>query len=326
MSNIVVFHHNDLDGYGAAAVVYHWASDFIGTDNISGENFRFLECNYADHKVKTSRLNECGFDRINYIFIVDLSFSTVEHFEEVYAMLDIYPESKIIWIDHHEDSTNLIPVLYEDARFRKETSSARIQYEVSKDRSGAWLTWHYLVGIKYDNAGLTIPMVLVFIDDYDRWVHNYPESKILNNVFWACAEGEDLKNPRSVMWDSMLCDLGLNAMLYKGLVIADYKTNLNSEIFKNCVYVVDDFEGYKAIVLNNHGNSECFCDAYNEYPICVLWRFNGQQYTYSLYSNPKFNVNCNEIAAKYGGGGHPGAAGFATDELLPALRKGTKVN
>jgi nanoRNase/pAp phosphatase (c-di-AMP/oligoRNAs hydrolase) len=38
-------------------------------------------------------------------------------------------------------------------------------------------------------------------------------------------------------------------------------------------------------------------------------------WTYGLYST-KSNVNCGEIAKKYGGGGHFSASGFQSDKFL----------
>lgn len=320
MKNIVIFHHNDLDGYGAAAVVYNMIFN-NANDNSSVNMCTFLECNYGSLKVTASRLIEAGFKHIEQIYIVDLSFSNSDTFGEVYKILEAYPECKINWIDHHEASINFLSTCKDDGTFQVLVASHKLKYYITDKHSGAWLAWEYM-----NNQILAfMPQVVKYIDDYDRWVHNYPESKWLNNIFWSYKPGTELKSPNSRTWNSIIYDdTILSQIIQNGKIIADYKSGLYEGIFKSYAYVVDDFEGYKAIVLNSNGNSECFCDAYDSYPICILWRFNGSIYTYSLYSNPKFNVNCNEIAVKYGGGGHPGAAGFATDELLPALRSGHK--
>ena len=47
----------------------------------------------------------------------------------------------------------------------------------------------------------------------------------------------------------------------------------------------------------------------------MVWAFNGEKYSYTLYSNDK-NVDCSKIAEKYGGGGGRGASGFSSNELL----------
>ena len=47
----------------------------------------------------------------------------------------------------------------------------------------------------------------------------------------------------------------------------------------------------------------------------MVWVFNGTKYSYSIFSS-NLNVDCSKIAEKYSGGGHKGAAGFSSDELL----------
>lgn len=51
----------------------------------------------------------------------------------------------------------------------------------------------------------------------------------------------------------------------------------------------------------------------DKYDMFIGFSFNGKRWTYGLRST---KVNCSEIAMKYGGGGHPGAAGFSSDDLL----------
>ena len=51
------------------------------------------------------------------------------------------------------------------------------------------------------------------------------------------------------------------------------------------------------------------------YDILMPFSFNGRNgtWTYSMYSK---TVDVSEIAKKYGGGGHKGAAGFNTNRLI----------
>ena len=42
--------------------------------------------------------------------------------------------------------------------------------------------------------------------------------------------------------------------------------------------------------------------------------FDGSKWTVSIYSTNK-NIDCSELAKKYGGGGHKGAAGFQCENL-----------
>ena len=72
--------------------------------------------------------------------------------------------------------------------------------------------------------------------------------------------------------------------------------------------------GYKCAVINRKTNSWIFGEKYKEYPLVMVWVFNGEKYLFSIFSsNPK--VNCAAIAESYGGGGHVGAAGFTLDNM-----------
>jgi len=55
-----------------------------------------------------------------------------------------------------------------------------------------------------------------------------------------------------------------------------------------------------------------FGDKINEFDICIGFVFDGLRYTVGLYSQ---KLDVSEIAKKYGGGGHPGAAGFVCKQL-----------
>ena len=62
------------------------------------------------------------------------------------------------------------------------------------------------------------------------------------------------------------------------------------------------------------GGSLVFGDLIKEYPMSMVWAFDGKYYQYSIYSQDS-NIFCNKIAEKYGGGGHKGAAGFRLEDM-----------
>ena len=73
---------------------------------------------------------------------------------------------------------------------------------------------------------------------------------------------------------------------------------------------------HQRVILLYKSNSLIFGeDIYNTYPICVVFAYDGEYYEYTLYSSDK-NVDCSKIAEKFGGGGHKGAAGFRSKELV----------
>ena len=81
-----------------------------------------------------------------------------------------------------------------------------------------------------------------------------------------------------------------------------------------------EFEDKSFLVLNARGNSKNF-DFVDKGKTdgLMLWTFNGTEYTYTMYHSKKGkkdNIDLSEIAVQYGGGGHPGACGFASKKFL----------
>jgi nanoRNase/pAp phosphatase (c-di-AMP/oligoRNAs hydrolase) len=79
------------------------------------------------------------------------------------------------------------------------------------------------------------------------------------------------------------------------------------------------YRPYKCFAVNlGHCNSDYFKSLpEGKYDILMPFVFNGEQFIISLYSK---TVDVSEIAKKYGGGGHKGAAGF-TCYRLPFTRR-----
>ena len=83
---------------------------------------------------------------------------------------------------------------------------------------------------------------------------------------------------------------------------------------------VADFQGYKAVMCNQTGNSEMFTGYFNPAKHDVMITFQlirGEYLTVSLYTTHTDRLHMGELAKKIGeagdhpsGGGHAGAAGF----------------
>lgn len=51
----------------------------------------------------------------------------------------------------------------------------------------------------------------------------------------------------------------------------------------------------------------------------VKFYFNGEKWCYGFYSDGHDDIDCSEIAKKFGGGGHRCASGCATDVPIEGL-------
>lgn len=88
--NLLCYHHNDLDGRCAAAVVAHYFKD-KNPDN-------YIESDYTGLKTELCWDND-------EVFIVDYSF-TENTMEALLAICDI--ARRVVWIDHHDSSIDLV--------------------------------------------------------------------------------------------------------------------------------------------------------------------------------------------------------------------------
>lgn len=68
-----------------------------------------------------------------------------------------------------------------------------------------------------------------------------------------------------------------------------------------------------SVYLMNSGNmnSDFYGPEIFNYDICMNYCYSGKDVKFSLYSQTP-GVDCGAIARLFGGGGHPGAAGFST--------------
>ena len=332
--DFVVFHHNDLDGYGSAAVV---ASSLIYARKVATyEDITFIVCNYNDkNPTKARLLDATGGIYPREVYVVDVSLKSIEEIEELYDMME--NGSKVFWFDHHEASRLLLsemrkqsdPVDFVAERaYRRHTEYVRdnmLVMDVNMRYCATWICWIHLLA---DFCEGYRPQIVGIINDWDLWIHETDKSKFINNAFFAEPDPDEddtsLKNPCSITWARILGvylnkeeDVETLQQMYDGgLAIARYKEQTYKNWFRTYGYVTE-FESYECVCMNWKINSEVFSDWYDQYPLHLIWCFDGEKYHYSIYTDSKkTGIDCNAIAAKYGGGGHKGAAGFITDKLV----------
>lgn len=299
--NILVYHHNDLDGYAAAAAVFYGMNLHACRDVKLNFEFRSI----AFPTTWETFVNEDTEPReFSEVVIVDYGFTenNVNILKDLVEYLN-YTAEHISWIDHHVTSIAAEKCLPKYDKF-KFTSY------INTSRSGAWLAYEYFGEMN------RVPRVIKYVDDYDRWVHDYSESTLLNDAFFCTPE---LKNPESDEWDELIGNDWsdyLNALVEKGKIVNQYRDQL-AESHKKFAYevTINGFEQYSAVALNDRGNSKCFGDLVKQYQICILYHENKPgEIAMSLYSDPAFveaGVDVSSIALKHNGGGHPGASGCA---------------
>ena len=176
---------------------------------------------------------------------------------------------------------------------------------------------------------LYAPELIIYAHRYDIW-------NIDRNVL-LFSYGEHNYNPT----DSNILDLldmrrpggSITKYIEDGKIIEDYINTQNKQYidrygFECMIDFIDmskrghrDQTTYSVFAMNTtNRTSLTFGDNMSRYDICIPFIFDGSKYTYSMYTN-KNNINCAELCTILGGGGHPKAAGFSSEDLLVGKNK-----
>lgn len=288
--NYYIFHHNDLDGRCAAYVVLDYLKNNMGVvDPIIKENSMSVsypiiqEIDYNHLNELTSLVKEEG----SIAYLVDISFT-----EETYKyLLDLKEKCEgIVWIDHHYSSQQLV-------NNHPEIISL-IPGVVNMDFCGAYNTYTYL----YKNK--EVPLYIRLVDDWDCWKFKFEDTKAFKFGMDSVCHG-----PESPIWETLQNEDKVSLIITRGYIIMQYMNRFYEGYYNNSYERTID--GLRACILNLKTNSMAFLDNQSKYDLLVAWVFDGYKFNYSLYStNP--DVNCAEIAERFGGGGHKGAAGFSS--------------
>lgn len=273
------FYHTDLDGKCAAAIVF-CSQVWMYQDGVTALNPEMIAINYNDTlDLKTILPNE-------QIWIVDFSFKP----EVMEGLLKITQD--IIWIDHHKTAM--------EYKYSKELAGIR-----DNNFSGCELTWKYI----YPN--IPMPKIVEMLGRYDVWdFSKYGED--LNKLQAGIRLFDH--NPESLNWVEWFKSYAdLNKELEGGYFALRYRNNQAVSLIKAWSFWAQ-FEGYKAICCNAGSvSSQLFDSVKEDYDLMIPFVFDGKQWTVSLYT--KKEIDCSEIAKKYGGGGHKKAAGFQCKDL-----------
>ena len=278
-----IFHHNDIDGHAAAAVIRHLYPN---------PSSQYIECNYAFSLmpyIETIALGE-------QVFVVDYSFTpaTLHELQAMYQRAGKWP----VWIDHHDSSLalqNQYPKLKDIPGIRK------------KDISGAALTWMHFYGVSFPQ----IPLALQHISDYDCWLKTMPGT---NTIYHGILAGD--WNYDSTLWTKLFTNDALVPTLQnQGQVILNYLRKDNQITCDKWAFETL-FQGHRCLAINRKVNSEVFGSDLSRYPLYCIFQFDGKIWRYSIYSQ---TLDCSQLASTFGGGGHKGAAGFSHPTCLFAV-------
>jgi oligoribonuclease NrnB/cAMP/cGMP phosphodiesterase (DHH superfamily) len=287
---VICLHHSDNDGKCAG----FWINQLAPRDE---HEDKFYSVDYGI---------EVPWDDIQpneKVYIVDFSIEP----DDMRKLLDI--TRNVTWIDHHKSAIKK----YEN--FNVEIPGIR---DVSA--SGCMLTWWYFTKRKSDSDVFDMkdtveaPEVTKLVDDYDMWKFSYVETRDFEAGFRLMPHG-----PEDYIWKRLCIDRDIELMhriVEQGAVILCYRKQLMEDLIQTHGFE-SELDGHSCFCFNQAGVSSFDFESVDtkKYDVLVGFVRNKDSYNYSLRAG-KDSVDVSEIAEKYGGGGHPGAAGFRSKDLL----------
>lgn len=286
---LVIYHENCLDGMTAALMAWK------GMEGLC----ILLPWNY------NKGLPSAEVFMYRPVYTVDFSF-VGEDLKE----LALYAAT-LTMIDHHEDQCNQVLRQLEEDPSLLDT----VNCYFNSDRSGAFLSWKTFI---YDMALVMedehLPPMVAYVQDRDLWKFELVNTKAYCEALAQIPKDINSYFQASCLNLSQLIDIGEAMLQSKRKKVEEYAA--------------------KAYIQNPGGR--CIVNApldlasdlgeylYRHFPIkyAAIYSFNEKtgSVQVSLRSNPEV-CDCSEIARRYGGNGHKGAAGFIiSDNAFLLLR------
>jgi oligoribonuclease NrnB/cAMP/cGMP phosphodiesterase (DHH superfamily) len=232
------------------------------------------------------------------IFVADYAFGKEEmNFLEEH-------NKEFIWIDHHKTQIELLPQHFKGVR---------------KDGTAACkLTWQFLFPDKEINP------IIETIHRYDVWDLN---DNVRRWMFFAQTLLEEKNQPQQIKsWIENYSPEEFKKQLETGKTLLQSQQKQIHKQFLRGSFI--DFLGYKAgVYFANSNISELGNYTLEQKPdidffVSVMILRNKDKkafFKYSLRSTPD-RVDVAKLAEEFGGGGHPCAAGFESEEFLVNIK------
>lgn len=184
------------------------------------------------------------------------------------------------------------------------------------------------------------PEFIRFIDDYDIWKHEYGDNtmymhygleqedpSIYYTLLYEYTFERDHPDDFDALIDGFNHQTAMNRIMDAGITIKNNKDKQNKELSEKETFVrkffYDEEHGMVDVLCcNSRGNSFVFDKKFTDYTFCMLYHYDGKEWKYSIYCSPKYleqGFDASVIAKDFGGGGHAGASGFSTTELIKEL-------
>lgn len=275
MSTLIIYHQSCQDGFCSAWLLHHAYPDA-----------EFVACKYGD-----SPPDVTGKD----VIIADFSFKRP-------VMGELAHKCKsLVVLDHHETAEK------ELAGFEKEFNYLDVHVEFDMKKSGAMLTWDWLIeqDLISDLENIGAFGLVEYVQDRDLWNWKLQDSKEINSALASYPQTYE-------QWDE-LASRKLVTLAVEGEAILRREKQIIAHHVRNATE--GEMFGCRVPIVNCTALiSEVGNDLAIGQPFAAMWQVVGNKKIWSLRSAPD-GLNVADLAKSRGGGGHKSAAGF-TEELM----------
>ncbi len=245
-----------------------------------GKSVLLYEIDYGD-SVPWDKLK-----RAQCVVVVDFSLPPAD-------MQRLVDAAELIWIDHHVSALEAMAGIADDWGGLRDTGEA-----------GCVLAW------KYFFPGQPVPRAITLIGDRDIWRW----AEVDTGPFDDGLHQRDTRPENDNLWQPLLDDDSrlLDDLIREGKMLRQARLlEVRRSVRKYGFELV--FEGCRTLAINARSSGEM--GAYIRklgyqiaYCYVDVWQNNRLMTTVTLYSE---QVDVSQLAQKFGGGGHRGAAGFS---------------
>jgi len=302
MSNAYCFFHSvDWDGHASAAVVKKFIPEAI-----------MVPFNYTD---------PFPFDDIcpeDILMFVDVVIQPFSKMKELYDRLS---PGNLIVIDHHKSFIESdVGVFLKEKKVLFDTSTV---YAGCFPDNGAKYAACELAWIFMTNKN-EIPKVIRLLGQYDAW-RNTLGKMLKSDISWEHVLAFQFGMRLHTLDYNKILDFlkyGEDSVVYRdtikdGFLILKYQDNQNEISMEHAFEA--KILGYSCICSNTHmRNSNVFKSKWDtsKYDLMVAFSMNAdRKWSYSFYTD-KEGVDASKVAQIFGGGGHVGAAGCVSSQLI----------
>lgn len=231
------------------------------------------------------------------VICVDFSFTSSQ-------LLELHNQGiEVTIIDHHVSAFEELT----KNQLNLDDKSYKYYYDINE--CGATLTWKTLFPEK------PMPPFLKYVRDRDLWLHQLEKTEEMHEAIGVLGRNFGIFDYLELLSESKLIETIAP--------IGDYNVSVKRDkITKICdprFIITETIDNYEVIgVVLKPFQSRWTSDIatylyqqYPDYPFVFIKTIDGERAKYSLRSSHINGIDVRVIAEKYGGGGHPNAAGFS---------------